>query len=100
MKYLLVILLCLFAFSAQAAPFLVCDPSPDVIATVEVEMNGTVYTGTYIVSGADIILYDLAGIPSGSYVARARWSEGTLWSDWSNTINFKKTGRPGNIHIK
>jgi len=100
MRYFLAILLCLWAFNVQAANYLACDPSPDVITAVELEINGTIVPGTYIVSGGDILLYDLTGIPNGTYTAKARWTDSIIWSDWSDTITFKKTGKPGNIHIK
>jgi hypothetical protein len=106
MKILLVVMMVLFITSvACSSPFLVCDPSPEAITTVEIEITRggatTVSPGTYIITGSDIRLYDLAGFPNGAVTFRARWADASgWWSEWSDPLNAVKSGKPGNFRIK
>lgn len=98
------IILCLPMVACAA--YLACDPSPDDIVQVEIEVTHagttTVVPGTYIVvDGTESKLYDLVGVPSGSYAFRARWTDATgWWSEWSESVNAVKPGGPKGFRIK
>lgn len=64
-KLLMVLAVLLFATSAYAAPFLVCDPQAGVVGY---EISGLVGEPVSFVAQADGSLkYDLSPIPSGTY---------------------------------
>ena len=86
MKRLTLITLILFAFTVPcwAAPFLVCDPEPNVDSCV-VEVNGTEFPTPYPLH------YDLVGITAGDHTIRVKFVN-ALWgdSDWSSPLDFTR----------
>ncbi len=102
---LLIFSFLILASLCHASPFLVCDPSPDPITAVEIEVTKggitTIYSNPYSVIGADVRLLDLVGYENGSYIFRARWKAANdWWSDWSDPLAAVKSGKPGNFRIK
>lgn len=91
---------------AYASPFIATAPSESNISMVEIEVtkDGSValYPGTFTVSGADILIFDLAPLTgNGSYTFRARWADAVgWWSDWSDPFTAIRVGRPGTFKIK
>jgi len=63
-KLLIVIAVLLFATSASAAPFLVCDPQSGVVGY---EITGLGDKITFIAQQDGSLRYDLASIQSGTY---------------------------------
>lgn len=87
---LILILLITIAFIPNAfALRLHCTLPEEVITACEVEINGTVYTGSCFIDGDDYDLIDLISHITGlnRYTIRARWiGEGAEaeYSNWSN----------------
>ena len=106
MKTILTAIIFLFMASiACAEPYLVCDPTTDLITQVEIEITHsgttTVQTGYYMDQETYVELFDLANQPNGAYTFRARWATAdNWWSDWSEPIEAVKSNRPGNFRIK
>jgi hypothetical protein len=87
---------------AMADPFLACDNPTDFVPTVcEVEVNGVIQTANCTVSGADVLLLDLAGLAAGNYTFKARWHTGDgWWSEWSVPYIATKPEKPLNVRRK
>ncbi len=63
-KLLMVIAVLLFATSASAAPFLVCDPQAGVVGY---EITGLATPVNFVAQPDGSLKYDLSGIASGTY---------------------------------
>lgn len=63
-KLLIVIAVLLFATSASAAPFLVCDPQAGVVGY---EITGLGEPVSFVAQADGSLKYDLASIQSGTY---------------------------------
>ena len=63
-KLLIVIAVLLFATSASAAPFLVCDPQAGVVGY---EITGLAAPVSFVAQPDGSLKYDLSGIASGTY---------------------------------
>ena len=63
-KLLIVIAVLLFATSASAAPFLVCDPQAGVAGY---EITGLGEPVSFVAQADGSLKYDLASVPNGTY---------------------------------
>ena len=63
-KLLIVIAVLLFATSASAAPFLVCDPQAGVVGY---EITGLGEPVSFVAQADGSLKYDLASVPNGTY---------------------------------
>lgn len=63
-KLLIVIAVLLFATSASAAPFLVCDPQAGVVSY---EITGLATPVNFVAQPDGSLKYDLSGVASGTY---------------------------------
>jgi len=88
MKKLIAILaMVLFAGTAYAAPFLVCDPV-DSAEYFIVEVDGVVVADNQPAETDRTIHYDMAPFTGGDHTVRAK--AGNMWgvSDWSLPFDF------------
>ena len=88
-KLLLIATICLFASTAWAAPFLVCDPNPGAQAII-LEING-VEMPEFAAEPDGSLRYDLAGLVVGDFTVRAKADFGVWgWSEYSVPLDSTK----------
>ena len=87
-KLLLIAAICLFASTAWAAPFLVCDPNPGAEMII-LEING-VEMPEFAAEPDGSLRYDLAGLVAGDFTVRAKAGNMWGWSIYSLPLDFTK----------
>ena len=87
-----------WAISAFAAPFLVCDPQTGVVS-YNLDIDGTIVPP--IVAEPDgSIHYDLVGMSAGPHVFKAQAiGQGGWPSDWTLPFDTTKPTTPLNFHV-
>jgi len=96
MKKLLIILamaMVLFAATAFAGPFLVCDPITDAIM-FQIEVDGIEVATDYPAEPDGSLHYDMAAHTGGDHTVRARARNLWMYGGWSVPLDFNADG-PG-----
>lgn len=97
MKVLAIFILVLLPAVCYANPFLVCDPQAGVTKYI-IELNGN-ETEVVMAETDGSLKYDLAGLPPGSYIFKAKCAADYWWSDYSDPFATAKPPAPGGVRL-